>query len=279
MKKCLSFIFLPMCFYLACDTELQLSGEKAIISFRLPEFGISGTVNNMDHTVSLSVPMDVDISNLAPEITVSAGASINPPSLTLNNFMLPQDYTVTAEDGSTQDYAVTVTEDSAECLLVVDVQNLIFTWGIYRPETLLTNLRTLIDGAHGSDCLLIYIQQTDDDFFIVNSEGWQIHVAVEPTEEDIVIQKNVPNSFTNTDLNSILHANHIGKIYVTGLVSFGCVEATCRGGDEMGYRVMLVRDAHSSTILNPEQLIEQTNTTLQNEGIVELIYTEDVVFQ
>jgi len=279
MNKFFSSLLILLCFCLSCDTELQLSSEKEILTFRLSEYGISGSVDNVEKTVILSVPLDVDISNLAPAIITSSGASVHPPSQAVNNFTVPQDYTVTAEDGSTRNYRVTVTKDSTECLLVVDVQNLIFQWGIYYSEDLLRNIRSLIDRAHSADRQVIYIQQTDVDFFIMDTDGWKIHIDVEPIEQDIVIQKNVPNSFTDTNLNSILHTNHIGKIYVTGLISNGCVEATCRGADQLGYKVMLVRDAHSTTLYTAEQLIDETNTTLQNEGVVELIYTQDVVFQ
>ncbi len=190
-KWCISGILI-LCLCLACNSKLQLSDEKDIIEFRFTECSIKGTIDAAGRTVTVSVPLDVDIANLAPTITVSPGASIDPLSNQPNNFTVPQDYTVTAEDGSTQDYTVTVAIDSGECLLVVDVQNLIFS---------------------------------------------------------------------------------------VGLISNGCVEATCRGANDLGYKVLLVRDAHSTTYINPESMIEQTNNTLESEGIVELIYTDDVVFE
>ena len=256
-----------------------MSDEKEIIEFRFSVCSIKGTIDAAGRTVTVSVPLDVDIANLAPTITVSPGASIDPPSNQPNNFTVPQDYTVTAEDGSTQDYTVTVAIDSGECLLVVDVQNLIFSVGIYNPRELLDNIRTLLDGAHDAYRQVIYIQQTDDTFFIENTNEWQIHIEVTPIEEDVIIQKSEPNSFINTNLHSILHADHIGKVYIVGLISNGCVEATCRGANDLGYKVLLVRDAHSTTYINPESMIEQTNNTLESEGIVELIYTDDVVFE
>ena len=46
--------------------------------------------------------------NLVPTITISSGASINLNN-TAQNFSSPVTYTVTAEDGTTQNYIVTVT--------------------------------------------------------------------------------------------------------------------------------------------------------------------------
>ena len=279
LRKCFLAGILLISVCLACNSKLQLSSEKDIIEFRFAEYGIKGAVNNETNSVAVSVPVAVELSSLAPAITVSPGATVYPPSNQSNNFIFPQIYTVTAEDGSTQDYIVTVTVDSGVCLLIVDVQTYLFTLGIYNPGDLLDNIRTLLDGAHAGQKQVIYIQQTDDSYFIEGTDEWQIHIKIAPTEDDLVIQKSEPNSFIHTGLNSILHTNHIGILYIVGLVSNGCVEETCRGAHSLGYKVMLVRDAHSTLGIHPESLIEETNTTLEGEGIVELIYTDDVVFE
>ena len=65
---------------------------------------ISGT------TISVAVPMATDITALAPSITVSAKATVSPASGAAQNFSSAVTYTVTAEDGTTQKYTVTVTK-------------------------------------------------------------------------------------------------------------------------------------------------------------------------
>ncbi|MDP4094008.1 MAG: DUF5018 domain-containing protein [Bacillota bacterium] len=81
--------------------------EKAITGFKIN--GVNGTIDGTNHTVAVTVPYGTDITNLSPTITVSAKATISPTSGTAKDFTNPVTYTVTAEDGSKQDYTVTVT--------------------------------------------------------------------------------------------------------------------------------------------------------------------------
>jgi hypothetical protein len=76
---------------------------------------VTGTVDNVSHTVALTVPFATNVTNLVPTITLSAGATVSPLSGVAHDFTTnPQTYTVTAEDTSTQQpYAVTVTVAAA----------------------------------------------------------------------------------------------------------------------------------------------------------------------
>ena len=80
------------------------SFAKDITSFTI--LGIAGTIGA--NTVTLTVPYGTNPSSLTPTI-VHTGASVNPASGVLNNFTNPVTYTVTAQDGSTKSYIVTVT--------------------------------------------------------------------------------------------------------------------------------------------------------------------------
>ena len=55
-----------------------------------------------------TVPYATDVTALAPNIKVSADATVAPASGTSRDFSKPQTYTVTARDGSTKSYVVTV---------------------------------------------------------------------------------------------------------------------------------------------------------------------------
>ncbi|NTW05440.1 MAG: hypothetical protein HGA27_04925, partial [Peptococcaceae bacterium] len=83
-----------------------------ITSFSLA--GVGGTLDNNAHTVLVNLPHDTDISNLAATFSLSAGASVKvnntsqTSGVTTNDFTDPVTYTVTAEDGTTQqDWTVT----------------------------------------------------------------------------------------------------------------------------------------------------------------------------
>lgn len=91
--------------------------EKSILSFEFEELSpsITGEINEEAKTILLVLPWNTsDLSAIIPTIEVSAGATVSPESGLVQNF---EDnvvsYTVTAEDGSTQDYRVSVELEEA----------------------------------------------------------------------------------------------------------------------------------------------------------------------
>ncbi|MCX6875294.1 MAG: choice-of-anchor D domain-containing protein [Verrucomicrobia bacterium] len=82
------------------------SSAKDILTF---DFGTLGAATIAGTGISLTVPSGTNVTALAPSYTVSAGAAGSPASGTARNFATPQTYTVTAPDGSTKVYSVTVT--------------------------------------------------------------------------------------------------------------------------------------------------------------------------
>lgn len=79
-----------------------LSNETDITSFSLPMQTGQATINSTTHKISVTVPFGTDVSSLTPTIVVSAGATIDPLSGVINNFQNPVNYTVTAQNGTTQ---------------------------------------------------------------------------------------------------------------------------------------------------------------------------------
>ncbi|MFN8345975.1 MAG: PQQ-binding-like beta-propeller repeat protein [Spirosomataceae bacterium] len=90
-------------------TPTAKSSAKGIIKFNFAalnpavEATITGTV------ITATVPATTDITKLVPTITLSDKATVSPVSGTAQDFSKAVTYTVTAEDGSTQAYTVSVT--------------------------------------------------------------------------------------------------------------------------------------------------------------------------
>ncbi|AEF81817.1 DUF5018 domain-containing protein [Leadbettera azotonutricia] len=82
------------------------SNEKAMTAFKIGEN--DGVINDVDKTVGVIVSYGIDAAHLTPIVSISAGASLLPLSGTEQNFTNPVEYTLTAEDGTTQNYTVTV---------------------------------------------------------------------------------------------------------------------------------------------------------------------------
>lgn len=84
------------------------SSEKSIVSFNFENPMAVGSIDETNHTVTITVPPITDVTRLAPTIETSTDAAISPSSGTQQDFTNPVVYKVTAQNGSTQNYTVTV---------------------------------------------------------------------------------------------------------------------------------------------------------------------------
>lgn len=84
------------------------NGTKLITSFTI--LGVAGSITNgaMSSTVTLVLPAGTNLDGQTPTIVINA-SSVSPPSRVPQDFTNPVIYTVTAADGSTRVYTVTVT--------------------------------------------------------------------------------------------------------------------------------------------------------------------------
>ena len=102
-------------FSVRCVCDTASSTETDITSFLFTEQTSAAIINTTVHTVEIEVANGTDLTSLVPEITVSAGATINPLSGIAQDFSSDVTYTVTAEDATTtQDWIVTVTSSTTQ---------------------------------------------------------------------------------------------------------------------------------------------------------------------
>ena len=90
--------------YTVTVTVIAMSSAKDILTFG-PGGAVTGT------NILWTVPVGTNVTTLSPTYTISplARADSSYPSGSPRNFTTPQTYTLTAEDGSTKNYTVTVT--------------------------------------------------------------------------------------------------------------------------------------------------------------------------
>ena len=165
-------------------------------------------------------------------------------------------------------------------LLVIDVQNEQFEAAtpVYKADQLLQNITLLITKARQEDVPVIFIQHSADSYLKFGSDGWQLHPQMQPIAGEPIIHKRHPNSFIKTNLQEELKNRNVEEVVVTGLVSHGCVKATCLGALEVGYKVVLVSDAHSNFSKDAPEIIEKWNRELGRNGVI-VVETMLVTFQ
>lgn len=155
-------------------------------------------------------------------------------------------------------------------LLIIDVQQGLFTKStpIYQADSLFQSIHMLVNEAHQSNTLVVYIQHNDEKNLIKHSPGWQLHPKLQPEPQDLHVFKEHGNAFEETNLRELLAAENIGSIVIAGLVTHGCVKNTCLGGLEEGYQVILAGDAHSSFSKDASTLISKWNMQLAQKGVL-----------
>ena len=135
-------------------------------------------------------------------------------------------------------------------LLVIDVQVGMYRESnpVARGEELLLTLRSLIARAREASAPVIYIQHTGSKggFLDEGTAGWQVHSGIAPLAGDLIIHKKTPCAFNGTDLKAELDARGITDLVISGIQSEMCVDTTCRSAYNMGYKLVLVEDGHST---------------------------------
>lgn len=86
--------------------------EKSIRSFVIDD--VEGVIDEFSKTVTVQMPEGTDVTELVPTIEVSEGATVSPASGEAQDFTNPVSYTVTAQNGTTAVYTVTVIVEGGE---------------------------------------------------------------------------------------------------------------------------------------------------------------------
>ncbi len=82
--------------------------EKSILSFRFDALDKDGIIDEVVRKIDFVLPAETDVTQLVPTIEVSEGATVEPASGVAQDFTNPVTYTVTAQNGTTAVYTVTV---------------------------------------------------------------------------------------------------------------------------------------------------------------------------
>lgn len=135
-------------------------------------------------------------------------------------------------------------------LIIVDVQNDYFPGGsmeLVNMDMAASNCNKLLDSFRYKQLPVFYIQhiatQEGTTFFIPDTTGCEIHDSVQPLENEIVVTKHFPNSFRETELNTLLKENQVEELLICGSMSHMCIDTTTRAAFDLGYKCHVAFDA------------------------------------
>ncbi len=161
----------------------------------------------------------------------------------------------------------------ARALLVIDVQREYFDGAlpISHPVGHLETILQIMDQATGAGIQTAVIRHHQPDpespIFRLNSDMWQLHPEVEQRPHDILIDKQLPGSFTGTGLDQWVQQNEIDTIAIAGYMTHMCCDTTARQAAHRGLKVEFLSDA-TGTLDVENKAGAATAQELQNSTLV-----------
>jgi nicotinamidase-related amidase len=134
-------------------------------------------------------------------------------------------------------------------LLVIDVQREYFegAFPIRHPVGHLGAILEMMDVAKKANICTVVVRHHQPDpespVFRKGSDMWQLHDEVESRPRDVLIDKQLPGSFTNTPLDAFLKERNIDTVSIAGYMTQVCCDTTARQAFHRGYKVEFLRDA------------------------------------
>ena len=158
----------------------------------------------------------------------------------------------------------TVREGNKAALVVVDVQNDVVARA-WQRDRVVSRIASLADRARAEGVPVIYVQHHDSDME-QGSDGWQIVDEIAPRDGEVVIAKQYPDAFEETDLEQTLANLGISHLVITGAQTDACIRSTTHRALAEGYDMTLVEDCHTTddrgfdgVDISAEQLVVHTN--------------------
>lgn len=137
-----------------------------------------------------------------------------------------------------------------QALVLIDIQNDYFPGGrmtLDGADAAAGNAARLLEHFRAGGLPLFHIQHVSTrpnaTFFLPGTEGIEFHPTVAPRAGEPVIQKNFPNAFRATKLDTELRARGITELVIAGMMTHMCIDTSVRAAFDLGFKVDLAFDA------------------------------------
>jgi hypothetical protein len=176
---------------------------KAITAFSFASPAVTGVITESAHTIALTVPYGTDVTGLVATFTttgasVKIGSTTQVSGTTPNNFTSPVTYVVTAADGYTQAYTVTVAVATATKAITA------FSFAGLSPAV----IGTINEGAHAISLTVSYGTGRTALVATFTTNGTSVKVG-----GTTQVSGTTPNNFTNSVTYTVTAADGSTQAY------------------------------------------------------------------
>ena len=141
---------------------------------------------------------------------------------------------------------------------VVDMQNGVIAKAHARAAVV-AKIGELVEKARRDRIPVIWVQHSDEQL-VRESNEWRIVPEMAPRDAEPLVEENYGDSFEATNLENVLLALRVGRLFVVGAQTDACIRSTLHGAFVRGYDVTLVNDAHTTWgAPPPDKVIAHTN--------------------
>ena len=137
-----------------------------------------------------------------------------------------------------------------KALLIIDIQNDYFKGGnceLINPQIASFNAKKILERFREKEIPIFHIQhinlRENATYFLPNTNGVLIHETVKPLENEKVIFKNFPNSFSKTTLLNELKKQNIKELVICGMMTHMCIDTTTRAAFDFGFDCIVAYDS------------------------------------
>jgi nicotinamidase-related amidase len=164
----------------------------------------------------------------------------------------------------------------SSALVLIDIQKDYFAGGrmvLDGPDAAAENAARLLTRFRERGWPVLHVQhlstRPNATFFVPGTDGVEFHPAVQPQATEPVIQKNFPNAFRATRLDTELRALGVTELVVAGMMTHMCIDTSVRAAFDLGFKVDLAFDACATRSLRFGE-VEVAATEVQGSFIAAL---------
>ncbi len=245
--KIISFLLVLALLIPSCKKEEYKEPKtgNSITKFYIRATQQEASIDEAQQTINVIVPAGVDLKSINLDIRISEGATIAPPSFQNIDLSTPVEFTVSAEDGSQKVYTVDTKQLTDTAFMIIDVQNG-WTLDCYKYEKVLNNINIVANKARIAGKPVVYVCDNSES---PSYTGWDYEIVetISPQAGDIVLTKKVTRDvFDNTTkVMKKLNELGVGVVVLSGIATQLCVNGSCLGSLQRGYKVIIASDCHS----------------------------------
>lgn len=177
-------------------------------------------------------------------------------------------------------------------LIIIDIQNEYFNGGglpLLESESTAANAKVLLEWARQNAITVLHIRHlaknASSPIFSSNSKTSEIAAIVSPLISERIFIKHFPNAFLGTDLHAFLTNHKIDTLIACGMMTHTCVASTSQAAAELGYSVILAKNACTTRSLpvgNAGQAmdyktIHEATLVALSDAIAEIMGTDEII--